>query len=71
MLADCRPDLVEHEVGPDCTWWQSYLLFQETGDGKKYVSTEASSCYAYQNPDTREWGKEHKYFYANTNMTGD
>ena len=72
MLADCRPDLVEHEVGPDCTWWTSWQLYLETGDEKKYgVTSIEQSCYAYQNPLTLEAGTEHKYFYSNVNMTGD
>jgi hypothetical protein len=68
MLADCRPDLVEHEIGSDCTWWTSYQLFLETGDAKKYVSEITNSCYAYQNHVTLEWGLEHIHFYPNQDM---
>ena len=34
-LSDCRPDLVEHEVGPLCTW----------------SATDAGGCYAYQDSE--------------------
>jgi hypothetical protein len=47
-LSDCRPDLVEHEIGPLCTW--SY-------------SDKHPNCYAYQDMGTRAWGTEHIHFY--------
>ena len=50
-LSDCRPDLVYHEVGPDCTWHGS--------------QHSEHTCYAYSsgyphNPDA--WGDEHIHF---------
>jgi len=55
-LSDCRPDLVEHEIGPKCTWWRC-------------ESTERN-CYAYQNDEHegRPWTSEHKYFYSDGPM---
>lgn len=60
MLSDCRPDLVEHEIGPHCTWAVSLQLG---------MTTQVLSCYAYQDPYTHEWGTEHKHFYPDTDMT--
>lgn len=53
-LSDCRPDLVEHEVGPLCTWWG--LADRTLGD--KLVP----DCFAYQDPQTREWTDRHVHF---------
>jgi hypothetical protein len=52
-LSDCRPDLVEHEIGPICTW--SYT--------DKYPN-----CYAYQDLATREWTDQHTHFYKDGPM---
>lgn len=60
-LSDCRPDLVEHEPGETCTWSEDL-----TREGAP-IPIE-STCYAYQNRDTREWGKEHKHFYTDGPM---
>jgi len=55
-LSDCRPDLVEHEPGEICTWH----------DLKE--DPNIPDCYAYMNPDTKESGTEHKYFYKDGPM---
>lgn len=52
-LSDCRPDLVQHEPGETCTWWN--LTY---ADG----STKEPNCYAFQDRDTQQWGDEHKHF---------
>jgi hypothetical protein len=56
-LSDCRPDLVEHEIGPICTWWGS-------------KSSVVHSCYAYQDDKLpgQPWTNEHKYFYSDGPM---
>lgn len=59
FLRDCRPDLVKHEIGDDCTW--AYRR-------KESNYTEVNMCYAYQNHDTLEWGIEHKHFYKDGPM---
>ena len=41
-LSDCRPDLVEHEIGELCTW--THFVPDNTGHG---------NCYAYQDRDTK------------------
>lgn len=53
-LSDCRPDLVEHEIGPTCTWWglRNYGPHENQPD-----------CYAYQDPHTNEWTDKHAHFY--------
>ena len=53
FLSDCRPDLVEHEIGELCTWWNP-------GSDRPREYT----CYAYQDRQTLEWGGEHKHFYT-------
>lgn len=45
-LSDCRPDLVEHEIGEKCTW-----SYRRTIPGTKKEDT----CYAYEN------GKHEKF----------
>ncbi len=57
MLADCRPDLVEHEIGPTCTWWNS-------------AKPGEANCYAYQSRETNEWTDDHIHFYPNHDMLG-
>ena len=56
-LSDCRPDLVEHEPGPLCTW--PYRL-----DPNNPQYDPPNSCYAYQDRATNEWGTEHRHFYS-------
>lgn len=59
FLMDCRPDLVKHEIGDDCTW--AYRR-------KEPNFTEVNTCYAYQDHGTLEWGTEHKHFYKDGPM---
>lgn len=73
-LSDCRPDLVEHEIGPDCTW--SFLLDPDwipnlRRDGKDKLADADEgrpSCYAYEfmgdgsNGHKRAWTDEHIHF---------
>ena len=73
-LSDCRPDLVEHEIGPLCTW--SYLALA----AKEHSNTiDIHSCYAYSesNFDPFEpgnlgsglkWTNEHTHFYKDGPM---
>ena len=49
-LSDCRPDLVEHEIGPLCTW-----------HGQR-GHPEAKDCYAYRNDSTNQWTDDHIHF---------
>lgn len=62
-LSDCRPDLVEHEEGPLCTW-------PDRNDG----TYQGSHCYAYQYWGGKEvgykqiWGTEHKHFFSDGPM---
>ena len=67
FLSDCRPDLVEHEIGDLCTW--SYLRKPEFNTNKitGLPHSESDLCYAYQDPD-RKWTDEHKYFYKDGPM---
>lgn len=55
-LSDCRPDLVKHEPGKTCTWYNLETV------------PASRDCYAYQDPDTREWTDEHKHFYPDGPM---
>lgn len=57
LLQDCRPDLVEHEIGDLCTW--PYLDL-----------TDKRRCYGYQNISTLEWTNEHVHFYPADAITG-
>lgn len=59
-LSDCRPDLVQHEPGPTCTWHGCGPY----ADG----STRKHDCYAFQDHDTQKWGDEHKHFYEDGAM---
>ena len=73
-LSDCRPDLVEHEEGPACTW--SYLLDPDwipslRREGKDAIADSDEgrpTCYAYQDFDTQQWGTEHKHFHRDGPM---
>ena len=55
-LSDCRPDLVEHEIGPLCTW--SY---------RKGEIADNRSCYAYQDR-AGVWTNQHIHFYKDGAM---
>ncbi len=66
-LSDCRPDLVEHEIGPLCTWY-IYTEEQTKLHGNKWkAKPQELTCYAYQN-SFRDWTKEHKHFYTDGPM---
>jgi hypothetical protein len=56
FLSDCRPDLVQHEPGPTCTW-HGLELREATQD-----------CYAFQDRRTNAWGDEHIHFYSDGPM---
>src|ERR1044072_8246284 len=66
-LSDCRPDLVEHEIGEKCTWaFRRKPEFKRMKDETEDFP-ENHTCYAYQ--DTSQgaqskwtWGTEHKHF---------
>lgn len=53
-LSDCRPDLVAHEPGETCTWHN--------------LNSVGADCYAYQDPDTKQWTSEHTHFYPDGPM---
>ena len=55
-LSDCRPDLVKHEIGPDCTWAYRRELPDYDGD-------ERLNCYGYQEGVNGPWTDEHIHFY--------
>lgn len=67
FLSDCRPDLVEHEIGDTCTWAFRRKPI-EVQDSVLMPLEEEETCYAYQDPDTRKLTKEHKYFYTDGPM---
>lgn len=56
-LSDCRPDLVKHEIGKDCTW--SYQIGE---------IPDSEICYAYLNHGTNKWGDKHIHFYKDGPM---
>jgi hypothetical protein len=71
FLSDCRPDLVEHEIGEICTWAfrRKPLVI---GKGTPNERTEEAlpleqTCYAYQDSD-QKWTKEHIHFYPDGPM---
>jgi hypothetical protein len=54
-LSDCRPDLVQHELGPLCTW-------------PYHLGIDKDRCYAYQDRNTNQWGETHEHFYEDGPM---
>jgi hypothetical protein len=58
-LSDCRPDLVQHDIGKTCTW-----AFKRDEEGWD----EKHTCYAYQNHDTNAWTDKHEHFYPDGPM---
>ncbi len=72
FLSDCRPDLVEHEIGSTCTWAYRRMYFIEPDiNGRRYIEKEC--CYAYESngepPNyARVWTNEHKHFYKDGPM---
>lgn len=67
LLSECRPDLVEHEIGDDCTWAFRREPLVKNGEVIQLALPPEETCYAYQDPD-RKWTKEHKYFYPDGPM---
>ena len=72
FLVDCRPDLVEHEIGPLCTWpVMAYSTPEKPHSWSNDKVDEFNkkhgrpSCYAYQDRFTGEWTEEHTHFYPN------
>ncbi len=73
FLSDCRPDLVEHEIGDTCTW-----AFRRKPEFKRMQNEtedfpENRTCYAYETragfPGSKPtWTNEHKYFYPDGPM---
>lgn len=66
-LSDCRPDLVDHEIGEICTW-----AFRRNPEFKRMKDEtedfpENRTCYAYQN-DNQQWTDEHVHFYPDGPM---
>lgn len=58
-LSDCRPDLVQHEIGPLCTWPRyEEPEYQYLNDRLPHPG-----CYAYQIFATGEWTTEHAHFH--------
>lgn len=60
-LSDCRPDLVQHDIGPLCTW-------PLTGDAELDKKLDRPGCYAYQIFSTQEWTNEHTHFHKDGPM---
>lgn len=54
-LSDCRPDLVEHEIGDTCTWAYRRKL-PET------LTEERFNCYAYQAEYNGPFTDSHSHF---------
>ncbi|MFY3742206.1 MAG: hypothetical protein HMLIMOIP_002670 [Candidatus Nitrosomirales archaeon] len=66
FLSDCRPDLVEHEIGELCTWaFRRLSEFNQHETGHPYRENE--TCYAYRNTDLK-WTNEHIHFYPDGPM---
>lgn len=59
LLQDCRPDLVEHEIGTTCTWYYGLV----NGD-----VPPNETCYAYQALDGT-WTDDHIHFYPKEAQT--
>lgn len=67
-LSDCRPDLVEHEIGELCTWaYRRKEEFKIDHKNGGYAYQEKDTCYAYQD-DNRQWTNEHTHFYPDGPM---
>lgn len=62
-LSDCRPDLVKHEIGKDCTW--AYRR-EMAAEDPNYNFKEADTCYAYEEHSNGEW--KHTKFYKDGPM---
>lgn len=62
FLSDCRPDLIEHEIGSVCTWSHRRLPHVRADGSILEPLPENTTCYAYQNLDGL-WTDKHKHFY--------
>jgi len=68
FLSDCRPDLVEHEIGDTCTWdYRRKPIGNEQNSNVIPPLPEEECCYAYQDIDLK-WTTEHKHFYPDGPM---
>lgn len=67
FLSDCRPDLVEHEIGDDCTWAFRRKDIEDRYNNIIKALPIEETCYAYQNRD-QKWTKEHIHFYTDGPM---
>ncbi len=66
-LSDCRPDLVEHEIGETCTWaFRREPIVRKDGSVIEPLPEE-ECCYAYQTRG-RDWTNEHTHFYPDGPM---
>lgn len=57
-LSDCRPDLVEHEIGRTCTWAHLRNKFEECNECQPYTPCDThvkiptpNDCYAFSTSD--------------------
>jgi hypothetical protein len=73
-LSDCRPDLVEHEIGELCTWTLMAYSTPETPhtwDDEKVdkwnIENKRPGCYAYQDRDGN-YTTEHIHFHKDGPM---
>lgn len=71
-LSDCRPDLVEHEIGEICTWsYRRKDLIKAVSGEIIPALPENHTCYAYEDYDSnykRVWTNEHIHFYPDGSM---
>jgi hypothetical protein len=67
FVSDCRPDLIEHEIGDTCTWASRRKPLTMADGTIESAWPEEDCCYAYQDRD-RNWTKEHKHFYPDGPM---
>lgn len=71
-LSDCRPDLVEHPVGPLCTWplmeYDGTSTWTREQTDKYNKEMGRPGCYAYQDLGSMVWTPDHIHFYPNRPM---
>ena len=68
-LSDCRPDLVEHEIGEICTWAFRREPLTLANGHVEPAFPENRTCYAYQDDTSHnEWTDEHTHFYPDGPM---
>lgn len=67
FLSDCRSDLVEHEIGPECTWSHRKLPMVMSDGSILPPIDENRTCYAYQD-ENWQWTNEHIHFYKDGPM---